>query len=101
MITFGKVCTGQTSAMPIKINGELKNTVSDAATFFGVSTKAVQGWIRAKIISPPPSEDYGASTIQIFPPDYLATAKRELADHRRNSKQKNNGKHNLTAKEDK
>ena len=77
--------------MPLKIKGESINTVADAAAFFGVSTKTVNGWIKMGIISPSPTVEYGAGFVQIFPQDYLDKAKKELEAYRRKSKLKGNG----------
>lgn len=76
----------------IEVQGVRHNTVADAGKFFGVSTKAVNGWIRKGIISRPPTLEYGAGTIQVFPPDYLKRAKQELVAYRGRARQAENSK---------
>ena len=69
----------------IKIKGVPVSTIADAAQEFTVSTRTLNGWIRSGKISRPPTILYGARTIQIFPKDYLARAKQQLAEYRANS----------------
>jgi hypothetical protein len=63
-------------------DGRTFPTLVDAAAHFGVSTKAVSSWVRKGIIPPPPTLDYGARRIAIFPPEFLAIADRALREHR-------------------
>ena len=66
----------------IVINGKSYPTIADAAKEFRVAAKTVRDWIEKKIISPPPAMPYGIRRVQIFPPDYMKTAKRELDAYR-------------------
>jgi hypothetical protein len=76
--------------LTIKVKGATVNTIAEAARKFGVSTKTVNKWIHAQIISEPPTVAYGAGTMRIFPTDYLSRAKKELSAYRK-SKLKRNG----------
>jgi len=75
----------------IRVKDVAYNTISDAAKEFGVSTKTVNEWIRTKKISPPPTLEWGAGILNIFPSDYMQRAKKQLAAYRHRSKSAQNG----------
>ncbi|GAB6909939.1 hypothetical protein JCM12296A_57870 [Desulfosarcina cetonica] len=70
------------------LNGEKHQTVSDAATYFGVKTKTVREWIKKGIISEPPSVTHGVRTVATFPDDYLRKAQTERNDYLKNKNKK-------------
>jgi hypothetical protein len=72
----------------IVINGKPSPTVADAAKEFCVAAKTVHDWIEKGIISHPPTMQYGVRPMQVFPPDYMKTAKRELAGYQKMKAQK-------------
>jgi predicted site-specific integrase-resolvase len=67
-------------------SGNIIPTIADAAARFGVTRKTIRQWIGTGIIEPPPEMDYGARSIQVFPPEYLDKAEEAVKKHREEKK---------------
>ena len=69
----------------IKVDGKEHLTISDVRSQFGgVSEKTIRQWIDTGIIDRPPEIGWGLRDVWIFPAEYIAKAKEDLARHRKN-----------------
>jgi len=75
----------------VEINGKTYRTISDAARELKVSVKAVNEWIRKRVIRRPPTIEMGLKTIQIFPEDYMAQARLDIAAYKKKKRERRNG----------
>lgn len=65
----------------LTMNGECYLTLTDAANRLGVSTKAVTGYLARGILPPPPTVQWGARIVNVYPESYLTDARERLARH--------------------
>jgi len=73
------------------INGVSYPTVEEASRDLGLSAKTIYEHIRKGIIDEPPEMAQGVRTVRIFPPDYLAKAKQQIEEHRKQRKEQQRG----------
>ncbi len=66
--------------MPMKIDGQWRDTISDAAKVFKVASKTVQDWIDKRYVPKPAVLKQGRREIQVFDEDYYQRAKAMLAE---------------------
>lgn len=68
----------------ITSNGKAYPTIADAAKHWKVSAKTVREWRRRGVItSKPPRVSYGLRRIEVYPPEYIAKASKEIEQYRR------------------
>ena len=66
--------------MPMKIDGQWHDTISDAAEVFKVAPKTVQDWIKNGYVPKPAVLKQGRREIQVFNEEYYQRAKTMLAE---------------------
>jgi predicted site-specific integrase-resolvase len=72
----------------IVIKNKTHYTIVNAAKEFGVAPKTVHDWIEKGVIPRPPVVQYGLRSIQVFPPEYMKTAKRRKRDYQKRKSMK-------------
>src|ERR1700732_392909 len=74
----------------IKADGKEYATIADARSELGgVSQKTIRQWIDMGIIDQPPRIEWGLRYVSVFPSEYIAKAKEDLARYRK-SRARNN-----------
>ncbi|GAM98460.1 hypothetical protein U91I_02093 [alpha proteobacterium U9-1i] len=69
--------------MPIRVNGRLERSITEAAGELGIAVTTLRNYIRREVFDPPPRVWQGSKSVSYFPDHYMARAKQALMDLRR------------------